>query len=229
MDRMQTSFEERPLCLVDMLNDQEKTLVSERCTTRCVAPGTTLFLQATARTETFLIRKGLVRTYYISPHGKEVTVGYWSAGDIVGGPDFYGKCKHIWSCEAIEVTEVWAIKGHDLQELARAVPAVAECIVIALSFKLRWVSLLLQNMGTESVSHRLAFLMLSLGKMYGVTCSEGVKIRYLFTQEELANMICATRQWVSVTFKRFQRDGIIKISSRYIILSDIVALHAITE
>lgn len=196
-----------------------------RCIERRVVAGTSLFAQATPRTMTFMVKQGLVKTYYSSPRGKEVTVGYWSNGDMVGGPDFFDETLHIWSCEAAEDSVLWAIKGRDLHELSLKVPAIAECIMIALSFKLRWVSLLLQNMGTESVRHRLAHLMLSLIEMYGVECDEGIQIRYPFTQEDFANMICATRQWVSVTFQGFQREGIIRVVKRRLIILDLAALH----
>jgi len=98
-----------------------------------------------------------------------------------------------------------------------------------LSFKLRWVSLLLQNIGTESVRHRLAHLLMSLSDMYGVECEEGIQIRYPFTQEDLANMICATRQWVSMTFRRFQEEGIVQIAKRRLVILDMAGLRAITK
>ena len=161
--------------------------------------------------------------------GKEVTVGYWASGDMAGGPHFFDDGLHLWSGEAVEDSVVWAIKGHDLRELSMRIPAVAECVIAALTFKLRWVSLLLQNMGTESVSHRLAHLLVALSEMYGVEHEQGIQIRYSFTQEDLANMICATRQWVSTTFKQFQRDGIVRVDRRHLLIMDMPALRKLMK
>jgi len=191
--------------------------------------GTLLFAQAAPRTGTFIVKQGLVRTYYSSPMGKEVTVGFWSDGDMVGGPDFFDECMHVWSGEAVEDSVVWVIKGHDLHELSVTVPAIAECVIAALSFKLRWVSLLLQNMGTESVRHRLAHLLVSLSDMYGVKCEEGIQIRYPFTQEDLANMICATRQWVSMTLRKFQQEGIVRVAKRRLVILDMAGLRGMAR
>jgi CRP-like cAMP-binding protein len=223
------SVESRPLSLLDSLNSRELKLLLERCVERQVAAGTPLFEQTAPHTATFIVKHGLVRTYYASPSGKEVTVGFWSDGDMVGGPDFFDESMHVWSGEAVEDSLVWAIKGRDLRELSLKVPAIAECVIAALSFKLRWVSRLLQNMGTESVRHRLAHLLVSLSDMYGVKCEEGIRIRYPFTQEDLANMICATRQWVNMTFRRFQQEGIVRIVKRRLVILDMAGLHRMAK
>lgn len=214
-----------PLSVLDRLNSAELDLLLARCVERRVVAGTLLFAQSAPRTGTFIVKQGLVRTYYSSPMGKEVTVGFWSDGDMVGGPDFFDECMHVWSGEAAEDSVVWVIKGQDLHELSVRVPAIAECVIVALSFKLRWVSLLLQNMGTESVRHRLAHLLVSLSDMYGVKCEDGIQIRYPFTQEDLANMICATRQWVSMTFRKFQQEGIVRVAKRRLVILDMAGLR----
>lgn len=214
-----------PLSLLNRLSPAELDLLLAHCVERRVAAGTTLFTQSAPHTATFIVKEGLVRTYYLSPMGKEVTVGFWAVGDLAGGPNFFEDSVHIWSGEAAEDSVVWAIKGRDLQKLSLSVPAIAECVIAALSFKLRWVSLLLQNMGTESVRHRLAHLLLALSEMYGVKGEQGIEIRYPFTQEDLASMICATRQWVSMTFRRFQQEGLVRIAKRRLIILDPDGLH----
>tara|TARA_R110002049_G_scaffold240437_3_gene414216 strand:- start:691 stop:1290 length:600 start_codon:yes stop_codon:yes gene_type:complete len=194
-----------------------------------VAAGDHVFRQATRHAETFIVKQGLVRTYHLSPSGKEITVGYWAAGDMVGGPDFFEEHKHIWSCEAAEDSVLWMIKGQDLYDLTLKIPALSKCVVIALSFKLRWVSLLLQNMGTECARHRLAHLLASLCEMYGDEYEDGMRIRYAFTQEEFANMICTTRQWVNSILGEFQQEGILRIEKRRLIICDLIALQKIVN
>lgn len=218
-----------PVSLLHRLNAAELDLLLARCVERRVLAGTLLFAQSAPHTATFIVKEGLVRTYYSSPMGKEVTVGFWSAGDLAGGPNFFDESVHVWSGEAAEDSVIWAIKGRDLHELSMTVPEIAECIIAALSFKLQWVSLLLQNMGTESVRHRLAHLLVSLSDMYGAKCAEGIQIRYPFTQEDLASMICATRQWVSMTFRRFQEEGLVRVAKRRLVILDMNGLRRIAK
>src|SRR5207237_6457102 len=108
----------------------------------------------------FLIKDGLVRTFYVSATGKEITLAYWSNGDIIGGPYFFDDArKNIWSAHAVEDSVLLAIDGAKLKELAMRMPSLALFLIDSLSFKLNWVSLVLQALGTEFVHGRLATLL----------------------------------------------------------------------
>lgn len=217
------------ISFLDRLSDAELETLLSHCVERRVANGTLLFAQSAPHTTTFIVKQGLIRTFYSSPMGKEVTVGFWSTGDLAGGPNFFDESVHVWSGEAAEDSIIWAIDGIDLHRLALSVPAIAEGVIAALSFKLQWVSLLLQNMGTESVRHRLAHLLIALSGSYGKPCPDGILIDYPFTQEDLASMICATRQWVSMMFRDFQKENLVRIVKRRLVILDIEGLHRITK
>ncbi|WMT72085.1 Crp/Fnr family transcriptional regulator [Bradyrhizobium sp. Ash2021] len=191
------------------------------CAERVYAPGERIFTQGIPHTATYLILSGLVRTYYTSAIGNEITLAFWSKGDWIGGPDLFGRePNHIWSAEAVEKSSVLALPGPRLMELAAKIPAVAMAVIEALIFKLKWVSLLLQTLGTELVSERLAHLLIKLGEVHGETTSEGIVIRYPFSQEDLAAMVGASRQWVNRAFARLRREGIVCQRQRHIILKD---------
>lgn len=201
------------------LSDAERQLLVRCCARQEFSPGLNLFAQGQRHSFNFIIENGLVRTYYSSPTGKEITLAYWSEGDLIGGPNFFDDgSTHVWSAKAVEPSRVLAISGRNLKQLTVTIPMIAECVIDALSFKLLWLSLLLQTLGTKSVSKRLAQLLLQLSALYGVERREGVEITYHFTQEDLANMVGATRQWVSMTLSRFQREKIIRISKRKLLI-----------
>jgi len=205
--------------LLEQLSGDDRQRFLDRCTELSFKPRDTIFSQHLATTATFVIMEGLVRTYYLSPVGREVTMAFWSTGDLIGGPAFFGeRPRHIWSAQAIGPTRVLAISTKALKQLAQEVPAVALGIIDALSFKLHWVSLMLQTMGTESVTQRLATLLLRLSETYGEPAQEGISIRYPFSQADLASMVGATRPWVSTMFGRLQKEGIVAMRSRHIVI-----------
>lgn len=216
----------RHLDLLDRLQPHERSLLLSKFTQRSAPAGTILFTQGAKRSVSFFIESGLVRTFYVSPLGKEVTVGYCSSGDLVGGPYFCDDdCMHVWSGEAVNDSVVFSITGHDLKAVSKQIPAVADCLINALSFKLYRVSMLLQTRYTESVFHRLAQLLLNLAQMYGKPCKEGVLITHPFTQEDLANMVGASRQWVNTTFGQLQREGVVSNRKRQLIIHDLSQLR----
>lgn len=211
--------------LLEQLSGDDRRRFLDRCTELTFRTRDTIFSQDLATTATFIIVDGLVRTYYLSPVGREVTMAFWSTGDLIGGPAFFGeRPRHIWSAQAMGPTRVLAISTKALKQLAVELPAVALGVIDALSFKLHWVSLMLQTMGTESVTQRLATLLLRLSETYGEPAQEGIVIRYPFSQADLASMVGASRPWVSTMFGRLQREGIVATRSRHIVIMQLAKL-----
>jgi CRP/FNR family transcriptional regulator, cyclic AMP receptor protein len=210
------------------LSEAETAAFLAQCSERHVPQHKAIFSQGRKHT-TFLIKEGLVRTFYVSPSGKEITLAYWSAGEMIGGPYFFDdQRKNIWSAQATEDSVVLAIDGAQLQLLARRIPALALFLIESLSFKLHWVSLLLQTLGTEFVHCRLAILLLRLAELYGEPSDDAIVIRYNFTQSDLGAMVGATRQWVSTALGRLQREGIVRLYKRRLYILDLDRLNAKT-
>ncbi len=59
-------------------------------------------------------------------------------------------------------------------------------------------------LGTRSITERLAHLLLHLVELYGVQDPDGVAIEAAFTHADLAHMVGATRQWITISLKRMQ-------------------------
>src|SRR5262249_42901341 len=78
-----------------------------------------------------------------------------------------------------------------------------------LSFKGKCYSALVQMLGTRSVTDRLAHLLLHLVDAYGIKVPDGILIGAAFTHADLAHMVGATRQWVTISLKRLQEQGVV--------------------
>jgi len=103
-----------------------------------------------------------------------------------------------------------------MRTLVADVPELAVAIVEALSFKVQWLSSLVQVLGTESVSMRLGHLLDTLCELYGIESDQGIIINAPFTHEDLAAMVGASRQWVTMALARFQGRGVLKLGKRRI-------------
>lgn len=206
------------------LGAAERDDLMKHGTIRKYRNGDQIFPQGALHKNTYFILRGVIRTSYISHNSKEYTVAYWSKGDLVGGPYFINDdTTYLWSGYAVEPTDVLAISGKSLREIALRTPTLAVAMLDALSFKLHWFSLLLQVMGTQSVEGRLGILLLALGTAYGTETEDGLLIRYAFTQSDLAKMIGVSRQWVNNALGQFQKKGAISIvKGRFLIRNKMI-------
>jgi CRP/FNR family cyclic AMP-dependent transcriptional regulator len=181
---------------------------------------TTVFTQGARHTGIFLIESGRVRTYFTGPSGREITLAYWTPGHFVGGPELFGEGVHIWSGLAIGETRTLFLDGASLRRLMQDIPALAVCLVEGLVQKGRCYSELLQLLATQSVEERLWQLLQNLAAIYGRQDGNDRLVDRHISHEELANMVGATRQWVTMTLARLQKQGLIAMHGRRIALVD---------
>lgn len=108
-------------------------------------------------------------------------------------------------------------------------PNFAIGLVHGLAFKGKCHSSLLQMLGTRSVLERLAQLLCNLADMHGIKMADGVAIPDLPSHEELAAMLGAARQWISITIGRFRMQGLIATQRRPLVVLRIVSLRALAD
>lgn len=207
-----------PPDLFGLLSPAERREVERYAIRRRFRVREAMFRQDEAHRGIFIITVGLVRVFYVGPSGREITLGYWSAGHFAGGPEIFGRGTHLWSGEASEPTEALFLAGPQLAALVRRIPNVAVGVIEGLIFKGRCYSILCRILGTRSVTERLGLLLLLLADLHGRPHPQGTRISRTFTHENMAALVGATRQWVTTTLRRFEKQGLMSRTDDALIL-----------
>jgi CRP/FNR family cyclic AMP-dependent transcriptional regulator len=207
-----------PPSLLQYLSAEEREIVLRQGRRRVFYRGQTLFSQGARHDGIFLIETGRIRVFYTAPSQREITLAYWLPGHFVGGPEVFGGGIHQWSGVASSNSSVVHLQGKVLRQLVVEVPQLAIGLIEGLTFKGKCYSALAQMLGTRSVTERLAQLLLHLADLYGVDDDEGVLISAAFTHADLAHMVGATRQWVTISLKRLQDKGVVISSKSRIVI-----------
>ncbi|MGA7997881.1 MAG: Crp/Fnr family transcriptional regulator [Bradyrhizobium sp.] len=203
--------------LFETLSLRERETVLQRGRRKVLYRGQTLFNQGAKHDGIYLIETGRIRVFYTAPSGREITLAYWHPGNFVGGPEVFGGA-HQWSGVATSNSSVVQLPGKELRALVAEVPNLAIGLIEGLTFKGKCYSALAQMLGTRSITERLAHLLLHLVELYGVKDPEGTLIGAAFTHADLAHMVGATRQWVTISLKRMQeKDIVVSRKSRIIV------------
>jgi len=204
-----------PPALFQGLNQRERDQVLSHGRRRVLDRGRTLFAQGTANDGVYLVESGRIRVFYSAPSGREITLAYWHPGNFVGGPDVFGSGQHLWSGVTVSASTVVHLPAKALRALVLQIPALGVGLIEGLAFKGKCYSALAQMLGTRSVTERLAQLLLHLVDAYGVEDVDGIEtggvlIGAVFTHADLAHMVGATRQWVTISLKRLQAAGVLR-------------------
>lgn len=187
--------------------------------------GAHLFRQGEPHDGIFVLREGVVRSYYVGPNGREITLANWPRGNFVGGPEVFGGGVHVWSGISVTPGSAIHLPGAAIRPLMAAIPNFAVGLVEGLAFKGKCYSSLLQMLGTRSVVERLALVLLNLAEPQpdsGITT-----IPRAISHEELAALVGGTRQWVSMTIERFRKRGLLDVSERRLVILKPEALRNI--
>lgn len=198
-----------PPSLMEMLTIREREIVLKQGRRKVLSRGQTIFSQGAKHDGIFLIESGRIRVFYSSPLGREITLAYWHAGNFVGGPEVFDTGIHQWSGVASSNCSIVQLPGKELRTLATEIPNLAIGLIEGLTFKGKCYSALAQMLGTRSITQRLAHLLLHLMDLYGVEDPDGIVIAAAFTHADLAHMVGATRQWVTISLKRMQEKRIV--------------------
>jgi CRP-like cAMP-binding protein len=116
-----------------------------------------------------------------------------------------------------------------LRELVVQIPELAIGIIEGLAFKGKCYSAMAQMLGTRSVTERLAHLLLHLADLYGMPQRDGILIATRFTHEDIAHMVGATRQWVTMSLKRLHQQKIIIVQKGNLTITQTDALASIRD
>lgn len=225
------TFDGTPPCFLDGLSENEKRLVALDSKVIRLRRGEILFRQGTLHNGIFVIRTGRVRTFFVSPSGRELTLAYWPPHHFVGAPEVFGNGNHQWSGMAVVETEVLHLEAARLKKMAADMPGLAMALIEGLVFKCRRFSSLVQMLGTQSASARLAHVLLNLSDVHGRPPSRmagngEILITQAVSHDQLASMIGVTRQWVSAMLSCWCEQNILRKEGRRIVVTDPMKLAA---
>ncbi len=164
----------------------------------------------------YLLRTGRVRLMRPGPvlatgaHGKESLHALLRPGDLFGEALRPPEATMEEYAVAQGETEVWSIEGRDLKALVEARPPLALEIIRGLNDKNRALTRRANALTFKEVPARLAETLLVLGETHGERCQHGGEIDLRgITQQDLADLVGASRSFVSTLINEMKRDGLL--------------------
>ncbi len=196
----------------DLTQDEIDTI--GRLTTMTTCTHGKVFYQPEDRSEVlFLLKKGRVQLYRLSPGGKKIVTGVIEAGSFFGEMAILGQGMHRTFAEAVDDCVLCVMSRSDVERYLLSHPKIAVRLAEALGKRLIETESRLEDMAFKSVPARLASLLLRLAHN-GSDVVEG------HTHQDLAEAIGSYRETVTQTLNEFKHDGLIEIERKAITLLD---------
>ncbi len=173
----------------------------------------------------FILKRGRVRIYKMTPDGWEFTLAVVEAGTMFGEMALTAQRMREAYAEVTEPSDICILKSEDLERLIRENPEVGLRMIRVLSERLRLCETRLEDIGLKDVPARLASLVLQLAESEGIMTGEGPTIPTRYTHWQLATMIGSSRESVTRAFGKLQKSGAVELRRRRIYIKDVEALE----
>lgn len=214
--------------LLDYLDDGARSEVLRLGREVSFGRGEYLILQEEYSDGLYLIRQGTVESIYRGSSGRELTLAFWSDGDFVGAPCVLGTHPNEWAARAVERVSTVHLDVHTLKQLIATLPDFAVGLVECLGFKGRCYSKLAQAIATHNVESRIASLLLTLAETFGLQDGNHLVVGKV-KHQDLANMVGATRQSISLVLRHLQERQVIDVEPTRIVLLDMEFLRRLSD
>jgi CRP-like cAMP-binding protein len=176
----------------------------------------------------YIVKRGRVRLYRITPDGKQLTLDILDKGRIVGRLSWLGQELNEVYAEAVEDTLICSFTPDELQRLMARYPGVGINIVRYLAERLAASEREREILAFRSVEERLASKLLELAERFGQQTDGGLAIDARLTQQELADMIGTSRETLALTISALRERGILDMRQQHVEVRDLDALRALT-
>ncbi|MDN5347088.1 MAG: family transcriptional regulator, cyclic receptor protein [Clostridia bacterium] len=182
--------------------------------------GQVIFMAGEESNRVFLIQKGRVKIYRLTPDGTAVTVSIRHPGEIFGLAEVLMETERVCFAEALEDLTVLVLKKLDFETLLKQVPAFAYEVARVLAKRLREAETIIYEMAHYQTPGRLARLLLKLADCSGQAMPQGIKLGVRLSHREIAEMIGTSRQTVTSTLNAMVRERAIDMRHKEIIVLD---------
>ena len=216
----------RQLCLTAELNPTE--LAQLDCLARQRRPltrGAHLFHIGDPLEAVYAIRSGSVKTYTLTPDGREQVTGLRLPGDLVG-LDAIGRGIHPSAAEALETTSICALPLNRLEGLKGSAPKIQQRLMQVMSEEIQDNEEHITLLGKQSAEQRIANLLLNLAKRYQLRGYSVHEFNLSMSRTDIGNYLGLAIETVSRLFTRLQELGLISVERKHVRINDLEKLRS---
>ena len=194
--------------------------ILSRASVRRLPDGAMLTARGAPAEEWCGVANGAVRVSTVSLAGKQVTLTYVEPGTWFGDISLFDGLPRTHDANAHGETTLLVVRKADFKELLAQHTELYEALLRLNCRRLRLLFDVVEDLNTRPLSSRLAKQILLLARSYGVAQGEEIRIGLQLAQEDLAQLLGASRQRVNQELKGFERDGAVRIEpTRLVVLS----------
>lgn len=190
-----------------------------------LARGDVLFTEGQPGDRLYVIREGKIKLGRSSGDGRENLIAVLGPGEMFGELSLFDPGPRSLGASAVSDSVVYELGHQALVAALEENPGVAKHLLTALARRLRRTNEALADLVFSDVPGRVAKALLDLSTRFGERVDEGIRVAHDLTQEELAQLVGASRETVNKALADFAGRGWVRREGRAVVLLDIDRLE----
>jgi CRP-like cAMP-binding protein len=133
--------------------------------------------------------------------------------------------KRAATATALTDASVLELSNEQLMPWLAGRPEVAAALLQALARRLRRTNEAMADLVFSDVPGRVAKALMDLGEKFGTVTPDGLLVTHDMTQEEIAQLVGASRETVNKALADFTQRGWLRLESRQVLIVDVERLR----
>ncbi len=189
-----------------------------------LARSNVLFTEGEPGDRLYVITTGKIKLGRTAPDGRENLLAILGQGEMFGELSLFDPGPRTATATAVTDTNLLELGHENLEPWLLARPEVASHLLAALARRLRRTNEAMADLVFSDVPGRVAKALLDLARRFGVQSEEGLHVTHDLTQEELAQLVGASRETVNKALADFAGRGFLRLEGRAVVILDVERL-----
>jgi len=192
-----------------------------------IASKSFLYHQGDSSIYAYWIKSGIVKLSHLTAQGTEITTALLKKEEVVGySPSHAEPHTMEETAQAIGDVQCYRMSHNDFKAMLLLHPQLLWPVFEKTYARKQKTERKLRTILTQPVEIRLATTLLELAEMFGIQCSHGYALEIHLTQQDVADLIGASRSVVSTHLNNFRNSGILDYTRDQICINDVALINA---
>jgi len=202
------------------LDEMEIQALAGKTVERRLARDEVLFVAGDEAQGLFVVASGALRAFREGVDGREQVIHVERAGATIAELPVFDDQPYPSTVAAEEETIVLFLDKRAVRALCLKHPQIALAALKLLAGRLRKCAELVETLSLREVDQRLARWLLNEARVRGARTENGLRVKLVLTNQQIAARIGSVREVVSRALARLQQNGMITIDGRCIVIKD---------
>nr|WP_194736755.1 MULTISPECIES: Crp/Fnr family transcriptional regulator [Actinomadura] len=211
--------------LFEALDEQGAKALRANVTEVRLARGQTLFNEGETGDRLYVVLEGKIKLTRTAPDGRENLLSVLGPSEMFGELSLFDPRPRTASAIAVTECRLAGLGHDDLRPWLTGHPEVAVQLLRALAQRLRKTNDVMADLVFTDVPGRVAKALLDLAERFGQPSEAGLHVHHDLTQEELAQLVGASRETVNKALADFAQRNWLRIEARAVVILDIERLR----